>query len=433
MRLQPVLEFGEFRFDPATPLLTRGSRALELSPKALEILAVLIKNAGRVVGKDDLLKIVWPDAVVEEGNLAVHIFALRKALGQDVTAVYIENIPKRGYRFSAPVHPILDATNAPAENDERDLCRIAQHYVQQQSAEGFRKAAATYEECIASEPWNAKARAGLAGTLLLRFFLGDLNRDEGVSRATALLAQANEIDPSCVDVDMVRWQLDSVDWQWQRAEEELQRVLELVNNNEARHLVGAWYGSYLVLRGEVERGLRELRRANAACPLSPIIWTASAGAQFLARDFLGCLAVSREAIQLHPHCWVLYKMLGKALTAVGEYGEAIRCFRRASLLDDGAKGELLSDLAYLHAVAGKRDRAVRLLERMQLDRRRQHVSLIFVAKVHAVLRNKDRALDYIEQACSERDPHVAGLKQDTRLDPLRSAPRYRRVLAQVGI
>ncbi len=92
------MQFGDFRFDPEALLLTRGTRRLELSPKALQILAVLVRNSGRVVSKDDLLNLVWPDAIVEEGNLAVHIFALRKALGSD--AGCIETIPRRGYRFA---------------------------------------------------------------------------------------------------------------------------------------------------------------------------------------------------------------------------------------------------------------------------------------------------------------------------------------------
>src|SRR5215475_15825129 len=93
VRLQPVLQFGDFQFDPLAPLLTRGARVVEIPPKALQVLAVLVQNAGRVVSKDDLLNVVWPDVVVEEGNLAVHVCALRKTLGP-----YIETIPKRGYR-----------------------------------------------------------------------------------------------------------------------------------------------------------------------------------------------------------------------------------------------------------------------------------------------------------------------------------------------
>jgi DNA-binding winged helix-turn-helix (wHTH) protein len=70
-----------------------------------------------VVGKDDLLSIVWPDEVVEEGNLAVYISALRKALGDNAgRTAYIETIPKRGYRFAAPVSRLPSVAVLPFEN-----------------------------------------------------------------------------------------------------------------------------------------------------------------------------------------------------------------------------------------------------------------------------------------------------------------------------
>src|SRR5262245_20770513 len=90
----PVSQFGDFQFDPDALLLTRGSRSVELLRKSLQVLAVLVRNAGRVVSKDDLLNVVSPDAVVEEGNLAVHIFALRRALQAGATnAEYSETVP----------------------------------------------------------------------------------------------------------------------------------------------------------------------------------------------------------------------------------------------------------------------------------------------------------------------------------------------------
>src|SRR5262245_42169420 len=129
----PILQFGDFQFDPDAPLLTRGCRSLELSPKALQILAVLVRNAGRLVSKDDLLNIVWPDAVVEEGNLAVHIFALRRALQAGATnAEYIETVPKRGYRFIAPLNSVRGSNTAATPG--RDRCNMAAYYLRQQTA-----------------------------------------------------------------------------------------------------------------------------------------------------------------------------------------------------------------------------------------------------------------------------------------------------------
>jgi len=99
-----TFEFGLFRFDPAERVLYRGAQRVPLSPKVADTLFVLLTHHGRVVEKNELMQLVWPDTFVEEGGLARNISALRKALGGDAEGSgYIETIPKRGYRFVAPL------------------------------------------------------------------------------------------------------------------------------------------------------------------------------------------------------------------------------------------------------------------------------------------------------------------------------------------
>ncbi len=99
-----MLEFGPFQLDLQQKLLLRDGRPVQLPPKALLILCVLAEQPEKLVERYELMKRVWPDTHVEEGNLSVNIFALRKALaeGMDGTPV-IETIPRRGYRFVAPL------------------------------------------------------------------------------------------------------------------------------------------------------------------------------------------------------------------------------------------------------------------------------------------------------------------------------------------
>lgn len=100
-----VFEFGNFRLDPGQARLTRDGVPLVLAPKAFSLLLLLVERAGQLVEKEELLKSIWPDSVVEEANLTVHISALRKALAGAGTegGSPIETISKRGYRFTAPV------------------------------------------------------------------------------------------------------------------------------------------------------------------------------------------------------------------------------------------------------------------------------------------------------------------------------------------
>ena len=96
--------FGPFRLDPRERLLYSHDQPVALTPKTVDTLRVLVERHGRLVTKDDILREVWPDVIVEENNLAQHISMLRRTLAQTGgDGPYIETVPKRGYRFVAPV------------------------------------------------------------------------------------------------------------------------------------------------------------------------------------------------------------------------------------------------------------------------------------------------------------------------------------------
>jgi TolB-like protein/DNA-binding winged helix-turn-helix (wHTH) protein/Flp pilus assembly protein TadD len=99
-----LYEFGPFLLDPGERLLRHGAARMELPPRAFDTLLVLVENNGRLLEKDELMRTVWGDTVVEENNLSQVIYLLRKALrdGED-GARYIETVPKRGYRFATEV------------------------------------------------------------------------------------------------------------------------------------------------------------------------------------------------------------------------------------------------------------------------------------------------------------------------------------------
>lgn len=95
-------EFGRFRLKTAERVLLRENEPVPLTPKVFDILVTLVEHGGQVVAKDDLMKRVWPNTFVEEGNLTQNISLLRKALGESPGGVqFIETVPRRGYRFVA--------------------------------------------------------------------------------------------------------------------------------------------------------------------------------------------------------------------------------------------------------------------------------------------------------------------------------------------
>lgn len=115
-----VYQFGPFQLDVKESVLLRNGQPVALTPKAFDTLLMLVRNSGRIIEKDELLKMVWSEKFVEEATLAQNIFTLRKALGGSEGEQYIQTIPKRGYRFVAKVTEIIDETpSEPASSSTR--------------------------------------------------------------------------------------------------------------------------------------------------------------------------------------------------------------------------------------------------------------------------------------------------------------------------
>ncbi|MGH9769674.1 MAG: winged helix-turn-helix domain-containing tetratricopeptide repeat protein [Blastocatellia bacterium] len=114
-------DFGPFRLLPAARVLLREGQPVALTAKVFDLLVVLVENRGVLLERNFLMNMLWPDAIVEEGNLTQCIFVLRKALGAGHSeTTYIATVPGRGYRFVAPVTEStgrVDAPGLPQIND----------------------------------------------------------------------------------------------------------------------------------------------------------------------------------------------------------------------------------------------------------------------------------------------------------------------------
>src|SRR5215469_1482873 len=111
-----VYAFGPYRLNPGERALLRGNEAVTLPPKAFDTLVLMVRNSGRLMEKDELIRTLWPGSFVEDGSLSNNIFVLRKALGEDPR--YIETVPKRGYRFVGAVQCLPDRARGRQDEGE---------------------------------------------------------------------------------------------------------------------------------------------------------------------------------------------------------------------------------------------------------------------------------------------------------------------------
>src|SRR5262245_3378217 len=120
-----IYEFGPYRLDATERLLLRNDDAVPLQPKVFDLLLALVERHGRLVEKEELLKAVWPDTIVEEANLANNISILRKTLSENGER-FIETAPKRGYRFVAAVKEVAANGAEPEAQKQSEPDEISQ-------------------------------------------------------------------------------------------------------------------------------------------------------------------------------------------------------------------------------------------------------------------------------------------------------------------
>jgi Tol biopolymer transport system component/DNA-binding winged helix-turn-helix (wHTH) protein len=117
-------DFANFHLDVSEKVLLRDGVPVPLAPKVFDTLCILTENAGQLIEKDELMRKIWSDRFVEEGNLAFNIKVLRKALGDDAAHPrFIETVPRRGYRFIAKVNKTFAAIKAPASENTDSLTK----------------------------------------------------------------------------------------------------------------------------------------------------------------------------------------------------------------------------------------------------------------------------------------------------------------------
>jgi Tol biopolymer transport system component/DNA-binding winged helix-turn-helix (wHTH) protein len=168
LQVKHFYEFGPFQLHPTQHVLLRDGKVMPITPKTFETLLALVERHGQVVGKDELMTLVWPDTFVEEVNLAKNISALRKVLGEsDPAQQYIETIPKRGYRFVANIVELREEEESWAVNGQTKVRDVTHHESKDKIAsgngdQGARELAASTEigQTAAAQNYQSKPKRG---------------------------------------------------------------------------------------------------------------------------------------------------------------------------------------------------------------------------------------------------------------------------------
>ena len=320
---------------------------------------------------------------------------------------------------------------APTDNLEAyDLYLVGRHHLNKRTDTGLRKAIEQFGKATALDPSFAPAYAGLADAYVLAG-IGYAAIPDALSRANEAAIRALELDSELSEAHTsLGYVRLNRDWEWETAEAEFARAIELNPSDAKAH---QWDAHAALYRRRLVEAGRRADRARALDPLSVMIQNESGWPLYFGGDYGAAMERFQQAVSMDPSFATAHFNIGNIHEAEGRLEEAIGCFRRAVDLS-GRTALIVSCLGAALARAGKPDEARPILEELRAQADKGAALSMWIAAVHEALGERTEALDELERALEQREPMLMGLDAPwLPFTSLRDEPRYRKVLQDVSM
>jgi eukaryotic-like serine/threonine-protein kinase len=301
------------------------------------------------------------------------------------------------------------------------------HFWNKRTEESLTKSSEYFRQAIEKDPHYALAYAGLADAWSI---LGFIRRPaETLPNAKQYALKAVELDDLLAEARTSLARVTYIfDWHTQAAEREFLRAIELNPSYSTAHL---WYSDLLVQHNRAAEASREVRTAQQLDPLSLITNSNYAIVLYFLRQYDQAIEQGRKTLDLDPNLLAGHNVMAWAALQQGRPNEAVEIHKKA--LASGGAAATLSSLGYAYALAGKRQEARALLERLLHQAEQRYVPPYFIARIYTGLGEQERALDWLERSEADRSPWTLSLAVEPQFEPLRSAARYRALVQRLGL
>ena len=286
-----------------------------------------------------------------------------------------------------------------------------------------------FEKSIKHDPGYAPAYAGMADSYLSLLDDAYLPPIAATAQARQWAEKAISIDGAFAEPHTSLAHAHFHEFEWTEAEREFQRSIALNPNYPSAHL---YYAFYLVAMGRHEETVAEAKRALALDPVSLAVQTNLAITYYRAGRYDDAVEEARRVLLIHTNYAHAHYVLGRAYVQKGMYQEAILSSRRAVALE-GSNVRYVASLAHINGIAGKRSKALELLDKVKHIMVRRYVPAYMVAICYMGLGKKDEALGWLTRASEERSAEAPFANVDPRLAALRVEPRFRQILHKLGL
>ena len=313
--------------------------------------------------------------------------------------------------------------------DGYEACLKARFLWNRRTGDDLYRALEFFSKSIEMAPNYAPAFAGLADTYLVLLDHRQIVPHEALALATAAATNALRLDERLVDAhtSLGHAKLHALDWDG--AEREFQRALQLNPGYAPAHF---YHASLLTGRCRFEEGIAAAREALRLDPVSTAAGARLARLLYIAGRLDDALQANDKVIEMEPNLPIAHDDRGRILLAKGASSDAISALRKAVSLSHRG-GRYLASLGYAYGVTGRKDLAREILIELTAESQPRHIESFDFALVNTGLGECDQAISWLERACQEHDSHLPLLQVDPRLASLRSEPRFKALLKRVGL
>jgi tetratricopeptide (TPR) repeat protein len=319
----------------------------------------------------------------------------------------------------------------PTSNHEAYTLYLKGRYFWNKRTKGNVETALQYfQQAVDLDPGYSPAWVGIADTWISRGWYSLLAPRDAFPKAKSAALKALEFDSTSAEAHATLAHVHlEFDHDWEAAEREYLRAIQLGPNYATAH---QWYGGFLSAMGRHQEALQQAETARQLDPLSAIIQTWVGLRYYFARRYPNAIAEYLKALELDQNFAPAHWHLGWAYEATGELEKGVSEEERAVALDP-ENLLYVASLGQAYALAGKTGEARATLTRLAKAAETRHVSAYHVAVVYIALGDLESGLTWLERAYDEQSPWIGYMKVDPRLDPVRSSPRFQRLLAKARL
>ncbi len=483
-------EFEDFRLDGNGPSLWRVGEHISMPPKAVEVLYLLVKKKGEIVSREELIETVWKDTFVEEGNINYTVSLLRKIFDNKNL---IKTVTRRGYRFTAPVteieqsvgpaglraapilfaepeshkqtrprrrgwafapillvgalfatsvayflepeQPMTPSAGAPAPASEAMHSYLrGKMILQNRSVENRdEKAIDEFQRAVGLDPTLAIAYAGLAeGFASSAVRLSHPASKVVVAKAKTAADKALTLEPNLAEGYMIRgWIKRNFDWDWEGAEADLRRSIELSPKNADAH---QRLSQTLSVVGRQDEALAESMIAHELDPVSENIIMSRFSILDSRGDYEEGLSHSESYLRENKNSNPAARAHATFLYHTRDYQKVIDLAEN-SLEKQGSRTPFawLSLLAAAYHNSNQPEKAAEALARLETLSQTDSKALYSLAMNYAELGRIDEAMTAIQRCYERREERMSWVKVEPRFASLRDDARFRGILKKMNL